>query len=125
MSVNLGVRSSPAMIQETSGHPNRHLCHRGSHNDADHGWKIKAYQPFSARLQEPLRTAKRAFHSTFGTLLTAERDTHAACASPVIGVLEATWDFGSSAMEARILRPLVWFWLPESRTEPRSPTGCG
>jgi len=27
------------------------------------------------------------------------------CASPVIGVLEAQWDFGSSAMEARILRP--------------------
>jgi len=44
------------------------------------------------------------------------------CASPVIGVLEATWDFGSSAMEARILRPLVWFGLLESRTEARSPT---
>jgi hypothetical protein len=25
-------------------------------------------------------------------------------------------------MEARILRPLVWFGLLESRTEPRSPT---
>jgi hypothetical protein len=44
------------------------------------------------------------------------------CASPVIGVLEAQWDFGSSAMEARILRPLVWFGLLESRTEPRSAT---
>ena len=44
------------------------------------------------------------------------------CASPVIGVLEAQWDIGSSAMEARILRPLVWFGLLESRTEPRSPT---
>jgi hypothetical protein len=44
------------------------------------------------------------------------------CASPVIGVLESEWDFGSSAMEARILRPLVWFGLFESRTEPRSPT---
>lgn len=44
------------------------------------------------------------------------------CASPVIGVLEAQWDVGSSAMEARILRPLVWFGLLESRTEPRSPT---
>jgi hypothetical protein len=44
------------------------------------------------------------------------------CASPVIGVLESQWDFGSSAMEARILRPLVWFGLLESRTEPRSPT---
>jgi hypothetical protein len=44
------------------------------------------------------------------------------CASPVIGVLEAQWDFGSSAMEARILRPLVWFGLLESRTGPRSAT---
>jgi hypothetical protein len=44
------------------------------------------------------------------------------CTIPVIGVVEATWDFGSSAMEARILRPLVWFGLLESRTEPRSPT---
>jgi hypothetical protein len=44
------------------------------------------------------------------------------CAPPVIGVLESQWDFGSSAMEARILRPLVWFGLLESRTEPRSPT---
>jgi len=42
------------------------------------------------------------------------------CASPVIGVLESQWDVGSSAMEARILRPLVWFGLLESRTEPRS-----
>ncbi len=44
------------------------------------------------------------------------------CAPPVIGVLESQWDFGSSAMEARILRPLVWFGLLESRTEPRSAT---
>jgi len=44
------------------------------------------------------------------------------CASPVIGVLESQWDFGSSAMEARILRPLVWFGLLESRTRPRSAT---
>jgi hypothetical protein len=36
--------------------------------------------------------------------------------------LASQWDFGSSAMEARILRPLVWFGLLESRTEPRSPT---
>jgi hypothetical protein len=44
------------------------------------------------------------------------------CTIPVIGVLEVTWDFGSSAMEARILRPLVWFGLLESRSEPRSAT---
>ena len=44
------------------------------------------------------------------------------CASPVIDVLEGEWDLGSSAMEARILRPLLWFGLLESRTEPRSAT---
>ena len=44
------------------------------------------------------------------------------CASPVIDVLEWKWDLGSSAMEARILRPLLWFGLLESRTEPRSAT---
>jgi hypothetical protein len=44
------------------------------------------------------------------------------CATPVIGVLESTWDFGSSAMEARILRPLLWFGLLESRSERRSAT---
>jgi hypothetical protein len=43
--------------------------------------------------------------------------------SPVIGVLESQWDFGSSAMEARILRPLVWFGLLESRSEERAATG--
>jgi hypothetical protein len=43
------------------------------------------------------------------------------CTSPVIGVLESQWDFGSGAMEIRILRPLVWFGLVESRTEGRSP----
>ena len=41
---------------------------------------------------------------------------------PVIGVVRSQWDFGSFAKEARILRPLVWFGLLESRTEPRSPT---
>jgi hypothetical protein len=40
----------------------------------------------------------------------------------VIGVLESQWDFGSSAMEARILRPLVWFGLLESRSEGKSST---
>ena len=43
------------------------------------------------------------------------------CASPVIGVLESQWDVGSSAMEARILRPLVWFGLLESRTKLSQP----
>ena len=44
------------------------------------------------------------------------------CASPVIGVLESQWDFGSSAMEARILRPLVWFGILELRTRAKSTT---
>src|SRR5712675_2027704 len=44
------------------------------------------------------------------------------CTSPVIDVLEWEWDLGSSAMEARILRPFVWFGLLESRLEPRSST---
>lgn len=37
------------------------------------------------------------------------------CTVPIIGVLEATWDTGSMAMEARILRPLLWFGLLEYR----------
>jgi hypothetical protein len=40
------------------------------------------------------------------------------CTVPVIGVLEATWDLGSFVMEARILRPLLWFGLLEYRSEP-------
>jgi hypothetical protein len=39
------------------------------------------------------------------------------CTVPVVGVLESTWDLGSYAMEARILRPLVWFGLLEQRSE--------
>jgi hypothetical protein len=37
------------------------------------------------------------------------------CTVPVMGVLEAAWDLGSFAMESRILRPLTWFGLLESR----------
>jgi hypothetical protein len=44
------------------------------------------------------------------------------CASPVIGVLESQWDFGSSAMESRILRPLWWFGLLEARNQENSAT---
>jgi hypothetical protein len=36
------------------------------------------------------------------------------CASPVVGILDWQWDFGSSAMEFRILRPLWWFGLLEA-----------
>jgi hypothetical protein len=38
------------------------------------------------------------------------------CTVPVIGVLESVWDVGSYAMEARILRPLVWFGLLEQKS---------
>jgi hypothetical protein len=40
----------------------------------------------------------------------------------VVGILESQWDFGFSAMEARILRPLLWFGLLESRSQEKSPT---
>jgi hypothetical protein len=39
------------------------------------------------------------------------------CTIPVNGVLQATWDTGSHAMEARILRPLLWFGLLDHRAE--------
>jgi len=39
------------------------------------------------------------------------------CAVPEIGVLESTWDTSSMLMEARILRPLLWFGLLEYRSE--------
>ena len=39
------------------------------------------------------------------------------CAIPINGVLDAQWDSGSMAMEARILRPLLWFGLLEHRHE--------
>lgn len=38
---------------------------------------------------------------------------------PVNAVLEATWDFPSAALEARILRPLCWFGLLEMREPER------
>src|SRR5215467_6634658 len=44
------------------------------------------------------------------------------CAIPVVGILEWEWDFGSSAMEFRILRPLWWFGLLEARSEEKSAT---
>jgi hypothetical protein len=45
------------------------------------------------------------------------------CTVPVIGVLEASWDLGSFAMESRILRPLTWFGLLESRWEGKAGLG--
>jgi hypothetical protein len=45
------------------------------------------------------------------------------CTVPVIGVLEAVWDIGAFAMASRILRPLTWFGLLESRWEGRAGLG--
>ena len=39
------------------------------------------------------------------------------CTVPIMGVVKSSWDLGSYAMEARILRPLTWFGLLEHRTD--------
>jgi hypothetical protein len=45
------------------------------------------------------------------------------CAVPSVGLLESAWDVGTYAMETRILRPLVWFGLLESRREDEARLG--
>jgi hypothetical protein len=45
------------------------------------------------------------------------------CTVPVMGVLESAWDLGSFAMESRILGPLTWFGLLESRWEGKAGLG--
>ena len=39
------------------------------------------------------------------------------CTIPVNGVLQTAWDTASLAMEAKVLRPLLWFGLLEQRHE--------
>lgn len=39
------------------------------------------------------------------------------CTIPINGVLETSWDVGSTAIEAHVLRPLLWFGLVEHRQE--------
>ena len=39
------------------------------------------------------------------------------CTIPINGVLESTWDTGSHAMEATVLRPLRWFGLLDYRQD--------
>jgi hypothetical protein len=39
------------------------------------------------------------------------------CTIPVNEILQARWDTGSLVMEARILRPLLWFGLLDHRSE--------
>ena len=55
-----------------------------------------------------------------GTRLAAERDPHAALRVSRDRRSGVAMGFGSSAMEARILRPLVWFGILEARTGGRS-----
>jgi hypothetical protein len=45
------------------------------------------------------------------------------CTIPVNEILQAGWDTGSLTMEARILRPLLWFGLLEHRAE-KAPDSC-
>ena len=43
------------------------------------------------------------------------------CTIPINGVLDQTWDTASYAMEAQILRPLLWFGLLEYRVDEIDP----
>jgi hypothetical protein len=43
------------------------------------------------------------------------------CTVPVIGVLEQKWDIASYALEAHILRPLLWFGLLEYKENAADP----
>ena len=59
MPVKVRVRSFRATIRETSSRPNRHLCHRGSHNDDDHDCKIIPLPShFPLAVKEPLRSRR-------------------------------------------------------------------
>jgi hypothetical protein len=64
--VKVRGRLFPATVRETSSRPNRHLCHRGSHNDDDHGCKIitlPGHYPLAVK--KPSEAAAGAFHSAF------------------------------------------------------------
>jgi hypothetical protein len=66
MPVIVRAQSFPATIRETSSRPNRHLCHRGSHNDDDHGCKIiTLLSHFPLVVENRSEAAARAFHSPF------------------------------------------------------------
>ena len=47
------------------------------------------------------------------------------CTVPTVGVLEAAFDIPSLALEARVMRPLMWFGLLEYRWEPISEAKFG
>jgi hypothetical protein len=63
--------------------------------------------------------------SVAGNDWTSREDLTRRCTIPIIGVLESEWDIGSYAMEAKILRPLLWFGLLEYREldDPGNPSG--
>jgi len=45
------------------------------------------------------------------------------CTVPRIGAIDSRWDLGSFAMESRILKPLLWFGLLDSRWEGKAGIG--
>jgi len=47
------------------------------------------------------------------------------CTIPIKRVLDQAWDSASFAMEAQILRPLLWFGLLEHREDDKDPRGFG
>jgi len=53
----------------------------------------------------------------FGRRLAVQRETDAALHIPEPAMLSGTWDRTPYAMEATILRPLLWFGLLEHRSE--------
>jgi hypothetical protein len=63
--------------------------------------------------------------SVAGNDWTPREDLTRMCTIPIIGVLESAWDSGSYAMEAKILRPLLWFGLLEYRELDNSNSASG
>jgi hypothetical protein len=53
--------------------------------------------------------------SVSGNVWALPEDLTRMCTIPINGVLQSRWDTGSHAMEAKILRPLLWFGLLEYR----------
>lgn len=72
--------------------------------------------PIESWPQNDMGVVLWALSASANDWLSPERLTRL-CTVPVIGVVEASWDIGSSAMEARILRPLTWFGLLEHSSE--------
>src|SRR6267143_231872 len=83
MPVNVHARSFPATIRETSSRPNRHFCHRGSHNDDDHGCKIITLPShFPLVVKTRFEAAARAFYSAFHDSVQGREAALAATGAP-------------------------------------------